>query len=906
MNPSKIGSLAAVCTLLVILTGAAAGAETNVPAADAAAKSSASRPNLVPDPGFEAGKGWKLNNWYVGPHGEKGEAEAALDTDHPHSGKYCQRMTVTKRVGQDMQLIGGLPTLRAGAGYELRFWVRGVANSRPFQVLLMNGSAGYAKYLRGDVSVSGEWSEVVMRAVLPPNAAVNGIAIWICMYDVGTIWIDDVSLTEMPAAEEGEPLKGNLVANGSFEAGHDKWYAYLPGGGYEKTADAREEKIAKGTLDFGIVDMPDAPSGQKVLHWKQNKVVSLDLTSAKFRLRYGHPVTVSFSARCSPAPAPRLLRFRLGSGEFGGVVTHGKEQQIDIQDDQWHRYSFTMTPTPSADSRYFLEFNPPTQEGTDFYLDAVTVTEGDTAPAPTPEFFQDAGWARVDDAHPGNIYSQNEKVSFRILASGLPTQSEVRLRGRVVDSWERPVADMQLSVPLSRGAGESVISLPSAKFGAFKCELYREGQNEMPAVEVVYHVLPHLTPLKEVKDSFFGGHVDMTPYNLAIAEKVGFRWLRYHGPADTKWLAVQPHAPTADNDGFVFHRENTNWIAGTKRAYDMGFKLFGTFGKLPAWAEDKPAKTPSPAGLASYPPKDYEAWDKYVVETAKAFSPYITTWETWNEPDAGFLKFAPESKDKPDEVVIKLAQRSRAALDKAGLKVTLIGPALCGVSRPLSRAVMKQNIMQDLDYMSFHCYGSGNLTAFLNECPTWADLKDHSGGPLQYWQSEGGITSADIHTWLKTSGNVISDPNQMARDAAATTQLLVQLRAIGVKKSFHYQADAQPSGRLVYRNEWFNMIDVNGIPFATLPAHAAAVYFLEDVEPVGLTKDVAVGNTTATVCRFTHNGKKLEVVWCASPVGLDRVIQAVGGARQAFDVMANPLPVEAATLVSFSPVYLVE
>jgi hypothetical protein len=44
-------------------------------------------------------------------------------------------------------------------------------------------------------------------------------------------------------------------------------------------------------------------------------------------------------------------------------------------------------------------------------------------------------------------------------------------------------------------------------------------------------------------------------------------------------------------------------------------------------------------------------------------------------------------------------------------------------------------------------------------------------------------------------------------------------------------------------------------------------------------------------------------------VDVDKVIQAVsagGGARQAFDVMANPLPVGASTLVSFSPVYLVE
>jgi hypothetical protein len=337
----------------------------------------------------------------------------------------------------------------------------------------------------------------------------------------------------------------------------------------------------------------------------------------------------------------------------------------------------------------------------------------------------------------------------------------------------------------------------------------------------------------------------------------------------------------------------------------MGFKIFGTFGKLPGWAEDKPEKTNSPGGWSSYPPKDLEAWDKYVVETAKAFAPYIDTWETWNEPDSEFLVTTPGYKMSKEEIVVSLAARTRAALDKAGLKYTLIGPAVADVSRAISRGVLRMNMTQYLDYQSFHCYGLGQVKIIENEMRQWTELKNVKGQPIEWWQSEGGITTSDIHTWLKTTGNV-TDSGQMGRDVAATVKLMAVLKAHGVKKNFQYAANAQPSGSLVYRNIWRNIIDVNGIPMPAMAAHAAAVYFLEGTQDVEYGQ-VEVGNATVSVCKFTRNGKPLELVWSSAAVNLQKVIQAVGASRpQAFDVMANPLPVAADTILGDSPVYLVE
>jgi len=259
-----------------------------------------------------------------------------------------------------------------------------------------------------------------------------------------------------------------------------------------------------------------------------------------------------------------------------------------------------------------------------------------------------------------------------------------------------------------------------------------------------------------------------------------------------------------------------------------------------------------------------------------------------------------------EDVYMTIAARTRAALEKAGLDVTLVGPALVSAGRPFSKQVLQRNVTENFDVFSVHCYGAGNLTSILSEMPQWARFKNRKGQPMDYWQSEGQPTVMGAHTWLKTSGHVLNDPLLMARDAAGTVQMLASLKAAGFKKNFHYLADAHPAGRLIYRNDWHSMIDVNGIPYSPLPAHAAAVHFLEDAIPAGFRR-ITVGDAAVTVCAFTRNGRTLDVVWSGTPVSLLQVQEALGGRpRHAFDMMANPLAVDRKTDVAFAPVYLEE
>lgn len=189
--------------------------------------------NQVDNPGFEnpGDRSWHLNNWFTGPNGQTNVAEAAVDTNGPHAGTCCARITMSRHIGGDVQFQQKLPRLQPGGVYELRFWTRGTSNTKPVTVWVLKHDAPYTKYLFGQVSCGDTWAESVMRVVLPTHAPVDGIGLWFSMGDEGTFWLDDISLTALPAVEAGEPLAGNRVANGSFETGHDRWYADIHGPG---------------------------------------------------------------------------------------------------------------------------------------------------------------------------------------------------------------------------------------------------------------------------------------------------------------------------------------------------------------------------------------------------------------------------------------------------------------------------------------------------------------------------------------------------------------------------------------------------------------------------------------------------------------------------------------------------
>ncbi len=842
-------------------------------------------PNMIKDPGFEVPatrSAWIENNW--------SNCVAEFERTHlrPHTGRFSQRVSIRKKLGRDVQLI--YPSLPVGPGstLQLRFWIRGpkdVSGLRPIEVLFRKQHAPYTAYFQTRVGLTPQWREHAFNLTLPQNTDPEDTCVMFVLAQETSFWLDDVSLTGLPSREPGLPLAGNQIANGSFEVGRDRWYAtFREAGGYVNSPIAAERNI---DADLRVIEASDAPDGSRVLHFEVFPQCSAAVTSAYFPLRYGHQATLSFWLKTSVKGA--RFNARVGHGLFPRTVW--AERSFISPDTDWHSYSFTFTPTVSTSGTYFLELN--THAAGQYRLDAVTVNEG-TEPltgdqAATPA----AGWEPVDQDHPANIFPPGERVAFYILAQGEAGQKSLHLTGRVIDAWEDQVERVELDISLSGdGVGRKVIDLPSNRLGSFKCELFRADEPESePTVEIVYHLPPKLPALKTVRDSFFGGHFWLTPYNLRIAELGGFRWLRLHPPLNTKWYVVEP-----DRGRFVFS------LAGVKRAKSMGFQILGTLGTVPTFYSSAPAGKATGSVFTNFAPSDWKAWREYCARTMGVFSPYIDHWENWNEPDGGFLRTRPD-QDRLT-IFMKLIQQTHEAARSENADVALVGGAVATLYRPLLYDGLKAGIGRHCDAVSFHHYGPTPDRRLIEKIQSLFGHRGRGGAELEVWHSEGGLWLTGSRSWLKSTGSPSPGRASMTEAAARLAQTLAVLKAIGVRKHFHYADGAHQAGRIVYRSECANLIDVNGVPHATFGAHAAAVLFLEGAEGRGL-EDRMVDGATLSIARFEKHADPIVVLWSDRSVPLSRVREFDPKSMRAFDMMGNQLDVNARTRIEFTPIYLI-
>jgi len=843
--------------------------------------------NLVRDPGFEmveADSPWSGNNW------AKNEANFIRDEATARSGRSSQQVVVSRIIhAPNVQFWQPKVAVRPGMSVRLSFWLRGRSNTQPIVVQLRKQAMPYTAYFEASVAPSDDWAESVLTFTLPSSTDEHDTALIFTVKEEQTIWIDDVTLSELPPVDPSGPVKGNAVANASFEVGTDRWYAtFRESGGYANASAAEEANIS---ADLSTVELPDCPDGRRAMTFPVFEKCSVEVTSAYFPLSYGHETEVAFWLNSS-APG-RRFHASVGQGKFPNALFDGKE--FVTVGPGWHQYTFRATPRPSPSGTYFFRLK--TQSPGSYSLDAVSVIQapdpsGDTQPV-------DVALNPVNGAPVGNIYHPNDDVIFQVVVSS-PTGT-LPLRGRVVDAWDRTVHEFSVDVIVpGEEIGRAQVTLPSNRQGGFKVQLLsRTPESEKIVAEALYNVTPRLVPAREAPvDSFFGGHAKFTPYNLHIAEKAGFRWLRTHPPLDTKWTVVESRAGEWSFD-----------TRGVARARDAGFRLLGSLDTVPAFRADADAADLSKSTVwSSFPPADPAAWKAYVTNTVAVFSPWIDHWEIWNEPDGNFLQVR-KGQSKP-LVYRNILRWTREAIDKMGAEVTLIGLAVASVDRTFAKEVLALGGADDVDVLSFHLYDEElspderrpPLEPYLTE---YGANTNRSGETPKLWHTEGGVWLSNGHSWLQTPGIPPTSPSTMRGACSVLVRTVASLKALGVARHFHYADFAHPAGRIVYRDETSGLIAVTGEPHAALTAHAVAVHFLERATPDGLHRISAPDNRIVTVARFKANAKTLSVVWSRKPIRLLDMPSMNPDTIQVFDMMGNPI--EAANaLVDESPLYVFE
>ena len=109
---------------------------------------------------------------------------------------------------------------------------------------------------------------------------------------------------------------------------------------------------------------------------------------------------------------------------------------------------------------------------------------------------------------------------------------------------------------------------------------------------------------------------------LELAGAAGIRWVRI----SMAWSWIEP------NPGRFTWTAHDALVDGARR---HGMEVLGTLGFTAVWNSTAPPEVTRAVDRERYPPRDYEAWGRYVYETAAHFRGRVRYWQVWNEPDLG-------------------------------------------------------------------------------------------------------------------------------------------------------------------------------------------------------------------------------------------------------------------------------
>lgn len=706
-----------------------------------------------------------------------------------------------------------------GRNYSVSLWMMGDVNS-PVEILVRKHGAPYTTYFSKSFKVDGTWREYKFSGIA---AADDPDAFFMVRFaSTGTLWLDDATFTEASAhASAALPLIGNLISNGSFEVGLDRWGINIrEAGGYEY------EMPVEMLNQQPVVDTRSVQVGRSALKISIPKKGRVMLTSPYVKVNPGRKYSLSL---WSASDKNRSVRIGLGAGSWGQGVSQAKVVQVGRV---WKKFTFStvLPPAPEDAFHVFVE-----SEGDgNIWIDGVQFEEGDATEYAARSLVE-IGLKREGTA---TLYEVGENTHLAALVSSekggsfLASIRSVSYEGKIANLWNGDV----VLAPNERR--EIKFEHPAGQPGYFKliAEVGKAGKlldtSEM-AIGIVAKLVTSPSP-----GSPFGGHARFNPEGFNNMKMLGAGWLRMHPPQGTKWSVVEK------NKGkFVFYDEPI------LLARSMGFNILGSLDTTPRWASTAPSdqKGQDASGFRAYAPRDIADWENYVYQTVLHYKGIIDYWEVWNEPDSGgFLKVAGYmgSFRRPG-VYAELLKTAYIAAKRANPDAVIVGGV--GQGQPPTEWVeniFKHGAYAYMDVLSFHLYTDGRPGDAL-DTPTGVYVsqlkslmrKYGKGTEKPIWESESGIMYPE--TSYKNVLEITPGYPSSGEDAVAyLVRNYVHLLASGVSKWFYY---SMLSSHRIDRSEATGFFEWDGSPRPMALAYANLVQMIGNAKhsrKLTLGKDV--------------------------------------------------------------------
>ena len=422
-----------------------------------------------------------------------------------------------------------------------------------------------------------------------------------------------VRLAEQRTVDDSAPRPGNVIDNGSFEAGlghgwgsrDDRRFAidslWDPSTGKDGSASLRLPLDPSQTASAETA-ADHATIVSKAYAVAPNKRHTL---SVWLKSEPGAPVegAITLANAFGPPAAPKIE----------GRREHELSQDFKVGGD-WTRVDLSgvLLRYPTAD--YHVSIRANHAAGRHLWVDAMSLNEG----GPVPFAAKAPLEIGVQRTQPSNLYYDDEPVKLRLRAANAGAESlERTVRYEVYDDLGRKLQSggRKLSVP-GRSVKTTDLDLSrGGRRGSFRLVTWVQGEDGSEE-EVAYGVVPRPRRSGADPGSLIGIHSNFTDFQFDAMQRLGIKWDRAMSPgAFFRWRETEPR----DNE-FVWHD------AEVDRAARRGVAVLGTLGSNDEWPEFANDK----GGFS------LDKWEEYVGQVVSHYRGRVRAWEIWNEPNYEF------------------------------------------------------------------------------------------------------------------------------------------------------------------------------------------------------------------------------------------------------------------------------
>jgi hypothetical protein len=553
-------------------------------------------------------------------------------------GGHSQRLTCTvfaARTPASHAMLAQVNTfaLRRGQWYRLSFSVRGEIPSRAVNVAISDMSDWQPCGLDESFRVRSEWrpQEFIFRA----NRDISdNIRLQIWFTEVGTFWLADVRLEELPAGSPSARRRytevvpaldaRNLIPNGSFECGASGWGSIAEGVDWGNSGlvtlfgEVDPRSAHHGASSFCIpLDKDAAPILAFDYYDVTQQPVHMALVANRgwITVAPGQQYTLSAYVKADPPGAPCVLAV---NEAFSGLRRHEFQAAAD-----WQRITFAFT--PQADQLFVAVgpdlTNSPLRKAT-VWVDAIRLEQGPQATDYSPHAPLEVG---LEWEHPGHLFSHPADARAIVtVCNAAASPARVRVEATVTDFFDREVArpGLELEVPAGQST-QQVLGLGVTDKGFYRVVLRSDTGAVLPISAERFAVVDDHP---EAAGIFGMNHAYADPTLLSLSKRIGLTWMR---DWSLKWQAVEPQPGAFDFSQMDFQ---------ISRIVDHRLNVVGLL-PFPSseWSSSAPADLPPNRDMGeharvAYKPRELSEFAAYVRATVTRYRNSVHVWEILNEP----------------------------------------------------------------------------------------------------------------------------------------------------------------------------------------------------------------------------------------------------------------------------------